>query len=148
MMFPYYFTTFLCVRVAFHMGITLLQTSRKGKGQAALCINSGGLPFDTAQGGALRHGFASQGASRRAVGLDTPKSTATRPPAVETPPNTGRWLYTATQAVPQGSNVRIAVTASGQPRVSNGRGWSTACYIDIIPTVTNCGFPPLKKRNL
>lgn len=35
--------------------------------------------------------------------------------AVETPAKSGRWVYTATAAVPQGTNVRIAVTVSDQP---------------------------------
>jgi hypothetical protein len=35
--------------------------------------------------------------------------------AVETPPTSGRWVYTATEGVPQGTTVRIAVTVSDQP---------------------------------
>jgi len=35
--------------------------------------------------------------------------------AVETPPNSGRWAYTATSTIPQGTVVRIAVTVSDQP---------------------------------
>jgi hypothetical protein len=34
---------------------------------------------------------------------------------VETPPTSGRWVYTASQDVTQGSTVRIAVTVSDQP---------------------------------
>ena len=40
--------------------------------------------------------------------------------AVQTPPNSPRWVYTATAAVPQGTAVRIAVTASDHPRRSGG----------------------------
>jgi hypothetical protein len=36
--------------------------------------------------------------------------------AVQTPPNSPRWVYTATAAVPQGTAVRIAITASDHPR--------------------------------
>ena len=39
--------------------------------------------------------------------------------AVQTPPNSPRWVYAATAAVPQGTAVRIAVTASDHP---GGRG--------------------------
>jgi hypothetical protein len=35
--------------------------------------------------------------------------------AVEIPPNDGRWVYTATSTIPQGTVVRIAVTVSDQP---------------------------------
>lgn len=35
--------------------------------------------------------------------------------AVETPADSGRWLYTATAAVETGTTVRIAVTASDRP---------------------------------
>ncbi len=35
--------------------------------------------------------------------------------AVQTPPNSPRWVYTATAAVPQGTAVRIAVSASDRP---------------------------------
>lgn len=35
--------------------------------------------------------------------------------AVETPANTGRWVYTATAAVATGTTVRIAVTATDRP---------------------------------
>ena len=35
--------------------------------------------------------------------------------AVETPPDSGRWLYTATTAVPTGTSVRIEVTATDRP---------------------------------
>jgi hypothetical protein len=35
--------------------------------------------------------------------------------AVETPPNSGRWVYTATTAVGTGTTVRIAVTATDRP---------------------------------
>ncbi len=35
--------------------------------------------------------------------------------AVETPAKSGRWMYTATQAVPAGTAVRIAVTATDRP---------------------------------
>lgn len=35
--------------------------------------------------------------------------------AEETPPNGGRWIYTTTSTVPQGSTVRIAVMATDQP---------------------------------
>jgi hypothetical protein len=35
--------------------------------------------------------------------------------AVETPLNSGRWVYLATAAVPQGTSVRIAVSASDRP---------------------------------
>ena len=36
-------------------------------------------------------------------------------PATQTPPNSGRWLYTATAAVPTGTAVRITVTATDRP---------------------------------
>jgi len=43
--------------------------------------------------------------------------------AVETPPYSGRWIYTATAAVPGGTTVRIAVTASDRAGgVWNGGG--------------------------
>jgi hypothetical protein len=35
--------------------------------------------------------------------------------AVETPPESGRWVYTATAAVPTGTTVRIVVTAADRP---------------------------------
>lgn len=35
--------------------------------------------------------------------------------AVETAPNSGRWVYTATAAVSTGTTVRIAVTATDRP---------------------------------
>lgn len=35
--------------------------------------------------------------------------------AVETPPESGRWVYTATAAVPTGTTVRIAVTVADWP---------------------------------
>jgi len=35
--------------------------------------------------------------------------------AVETPPESGRWVYTATAAVETGTTVRIAVTAEDRP---------------------------------
>ncbi len=35
--------------------------------------------------------------------------------AVETPPNSGRWVYTATAAAPTGTDVRIAVQATDRP---------------------------------
>ena len=35
--------------------------------------------------------------------------------AVETPANSGRWLFTATAAVSAGTTVRIAVTAEDRP---------------------------------
>lgn len=35
--------------------------------------------------------------------------------AVETPPASGRWVYTASENAAQGITVRIAVTASDQP---------------------------------
>ena len=35
--------------------------------------------------------------------------------AVETPPDSGRWVYAATAAVATGTTVRIAVTASDRP---------------------------------
>ncbi len=35
--------------------------------------------------------------------------------AVETPPKSGQWIYTATQAVSTGTMVRIAVTAKDRP---------------------------------
>jgi hypothetical protein len=35
--------------------------------------------------------------------------------AVETLPNSGRWVYKATAAVPTGSALRIAVTAKDRP---------------------------------
>jgi hypothetical protein len=35
--------------------------------------------------------------------------------AVETPAESGRWMYTATAAVPTGTTVRIAVTATDRP---------------------------------
>ena len=35
--------------------------------------------------------------------------------STETPPNSGRWLYAATVAVPTGTAVRIAVTATDRP---------------------------------
>lgn len=35
--------------------------------------------------------------------------------AVETPAGSGRWVYTATAAVPTGTTVRIAVTATDRP---------------------------------
>lgn len=35
--------------------------------------------------------------------------------AVETPPDSGRWVYTATAAVATGTTVRIAVTATDRP---------------------------------
>ena len=35
--------------------------------------------------------------------------------AIETPPASGRWAYTATSAIPQGTTVRISVTVSDQP---------------------------------
>jgi hypothetical protein len=35
--------------------------------------------------------------------------------ATQTPPNSGRWLYTATAAVPTGTSVRITVTATDRP---------------------------------
>jgi len=35
--------------------------------------------------------------------------------AVETPPDSGRWVYSATAAVATGTTVRIAVTASDRP---------------------------------
>ncbi len=35
--------------------------------------------------------------------------------AVETPADSGRWVYTATTAVPTGTTVRIAVTAADRP---------------------------------
>lgn len=43
--------------------------------------------------------------------------------AVETPAKSGRWVYSATQAVAAGNSVRIAVTASDQP---GGTGQATA----------------------
>ncbi len=43
--------------------------------------------------------------------------------AVETPSKSGRWVYTAATTVPQGTNVRIAVSASDQP---GGIGEATA----------------------
>jgi len=39
--------------------------------------------------------------------------------AEETPPASGRWVYTATESVAQGNTVRIAVTVRDQP---GGRG--------------------------
>jgi hypothetical protein len=42
--------------------------------------------------------------------------------AVETPSASGRWVYTTTNSVPQGSTVRIAVTVSDQP---GGKGEAT-----------------------
>ncbi len=35
--------------------------------------------------------------------------------ATQTPPNSGRWLYTATATVPTGTSVRITVTATDRP---------------------------------
>jgi hypothetical protein len=35
--------------------------------------------------------------------------------AVETPPNGGRWVYTATSTIPQGTVVCIAVTVATSP---------------------------------
>ncbi len=35
--------------------------------------------------------------------------------AAETPPDSGRWLYKATTAVPTGTSVKIAVTATDRP---------------------------------
>lgn len=35
--------------------------------------------------------------------------------AVETPANSGRWVYTASTTVPTGTTVRIAVTAVDRP---------------------------------
>jgi hypothetical protein len=35
--------------------------------------------------------------------------------ATETPPDSGRWIYTATAAVPTGTAVRITVTATDRP---------------------------------
>lgn len=35
--------------------------------------------------------------------------------ATETPPDSSRWVYNATQAVPTGTTVRIAVTAKDRP---------------------------------
>lgn len=35
--------------------------------------------------------------------------------AVETPLASGRWVYTATNAIPQGTTVRIAVAVNDQP---------------------------------
>jgi hypothetical protein len=35
--------------------------------------------------------------------------------AAETPPDSGRWVYAATQAVATGTTVRIAVTATDRP---------------------------------
>lgn len=35
--------------------------------------------------------------------------------AIETPPDSGRWLYSATTAIATGTTVRIAVTASDRP---------------------------------
>jgi hypothetical protein len=35
--------------------------------------------------------------------------------AEETPPISGRWVYTTTSAVAQGTSVRVAVTVSDQP---------------------------------
>lgn len=35
--------------------------------------------------------------------------------ATETPANSGRWVYAATAAVPTGTTVRIAVTATDRP---------------------------------
>jgi len=35
--------------------------------------------------------------------------------ATETPPNSGRWLYAATVAVPTGTSVKITVTATDRP---------------------------------
>lgn len=43
--------------------------------------------------------------------------------AEETPAKSGRWVYTASTAVPAGTNVRIAVTVSDQP---GGTGEATA----------------------
>lgn len=43
--------------------------------------------------------------------------------AVETPARSGRWVYTTTAAVAQGTEVRIAVTASDRP---GGVGEATA----------------------
>ncbi len=42
---------------------------------------------------------------------------------VQTPANSGRWVYTATTAVPEGSDVRIAVEVSDRP---GGTGEATA----------------------
>lgn len=47
--------------------------------------------------------------------------------ATETPPNSGRWVFTATQAVPTGTAVRVTVTATDRPghtgakEATNGR---------------------------
>lgn len=35
--------------------------------------------------------------------------------ATETPPNSGYWVYKATQAVPTGTAVRVTVTATDRP---------------------------------
>lgn len=43
--------------------------------------------------------------------------------ALETPANSGSWVYATTTAVPAGTHVRIAVTASDQP---GGTGEATA----------------------
>lgn len=43
--------------------------------------------------------------------------------AMENPPASGRWVYTTTNAVPQGTIVRIAVTANDQP---GGKGETMA----------------------
>jgi nucleoside-diphosphate-sugar epimerase len=40
---------------------------------------------------------------------------ATRGAAVETPADSGRWVYTATEAMPAGAMVRIAVPAEDRP---------------------------------
>jgi len=54
------------------------------------------------------------------VGLDVALTDAEGNPiesgaAVETPANSGRWVYKATAAVPTGTTVRIAVTATDRP---------------------------------
>jgi hypothetical protein len=41
--------------------------------------------------------------------------------ALETPPISGRWVYTTTSTVAQGTSVRVAVTVSDQP---GGKGES------------------------
>jgi hypothetical protein len=56
-------------------------------------------------------------------GADTPIESGQ---AVETPPRSGHWIYTATEAVASGTTVRVAVTASDRPGgTGNGQGEKT-----------------------
>ena len=59
---------------------------------------------------ALTGGDGSPLALRRSQGASA-KSGA----AVETPADSGRWIYTATAAVATGATVRISVTAEDRP---------------------------------